>query len=476
MISRRRLLRVGTLAVLALGVPGCGRSGTPLRTLDPAGSDAPLRSPEVLSSREGLLSVTLVAAAGAHVAGHDTRALGFNGGSPGPTLLVRPGDELAVRLVNRIGQATNLHTHGLRVSPQDRGDNPFRHVAAGEAFDYRISVPPDHPPGTGWYHPHHHGHAADQLFGGLLGALLVDGGPHLDVAEDRILLISETTLDGAGEVVAPSGMERMVGREGALVLVNGRHRPSLPATTGTLQRWRVVNACVSRILELGLEGHDLAQTAVDGSPLPGPVPRERIVLAPGNRAEVLVRPVRPGSFPVRAAAYARGGMPGMGGRTSARQPVVLATMTVTGAPAPAAPLPAAGPVQVVPPEPAVRERLIRFEMGMGPGGMRPSIDGRTFDPDRDDQQVRFGTVEEWTITNTGPFAHPFHLHVWPFTVLATSDGRQPAGVPQDVVLVPPGGWVRIRIPFTTHAGRSVYHCHVLDHEDAGMMATVVVHP
>jgi len=83
-------------------------------------------------------------------------------------------------------------------------------------------------------------------------------------------------------------------------------------------------------------------------------------------------------------------------------------------------------------------------------------------------------VEEWTIVNSGPLAHPFHLHVWPFTVTAASDGGPTTGVPQDVVLVPAGGWVKVRIPFTTYTGRSVYHCHILDHEDAGMMATVVV--
>lgn len=83
------------------------------------------------------------------------------------------------------------------------------------------------------------------------------------------------------------------------------------------------------------------------------------------------------------------------------------------------------------------QRQIAFQMGMGMGGMSFTIDGRRFDPQRDDQSVTFGAIEEWTVINTSPLAHPFHLHVWPFTVL-------------------------------------VYHCHILDHEDAGMMATVNV--
>jgi FtsP/CotA-like multicopper oxidase with cupredoxin domain len=137
-----------------------------------------------------------------------------------------------------------------------------------------------------------------------------------------------------------------------------------------------------------------------------------------------------------------------------------------------------------PPVAATAARSTTFQMGMG--GMRGgraddsdlpmsfTIDGRSYDPDSDDQVVAAGTVEEWTVTNTGPLAHPFHLHVWPFTVTAASDGRPTSNLPQDVVLVPQGGWVRLRIAFTTHTGRTVYHCHILDHEDAGMMATIVV--
>jgi FtsP/CotA-like multicopper oxidase with cupredoxin domain len=102
----------------------------------------------------------------------------------------------------------------------------------------------------------------------------------------------------------------------------------------------------------------------------------------------------------------------------------------------------------------------------------PSTDAS--DPARDDQTTSLGAIEEWTIENPGPMLHPFHLHAWPFTVLESSDGTEPAGVPQDVVEVPARGWVRLRIPFTGVTGRSVYHCHILDHEDLGMMATINV--
>jgi FtsP/CotA-like multicopper oxidase with cupredoxin domain len=106
--------------------------------------------------------------------------------------------------------------------------------------------------------------------------------------------------------------------------------------------------------------------------------------------------------------------------------------------------------------------------------MRFTIDGDTFDPTRDDYTARLGSTEDWTIINTSPMEHPFHLHVWPFQVLADSTPTAPTAILQDVVLIPARGWVRLRIPFTDFLGRSVYHCHILDHEDAGMMATVNV--
>ena len=158
-------------------------------------------------------------------------------------------------------------------------------------------------------------------------------------------------------------------------------------------------------------------------------------------------------------------------------PVTLATLAVTGPPATSPAVPARLPAPPVPHGPVAARRQLTFATGMGGmglDGMRFTIDRRTFDPGRDDQTVQLGTIEEWTVVNTSPMDHPFHLHVWPFHVLATSGGTPPSGVCQDVVLIPAHGWVRLRIPFVDHPGRSVYHCHILDHEDLGMMATINV--
>jgi FtsP/CotA-like multicopper oxidase with cupredoxin domain len=232
-ISRRRALILCGLGVssIAAGATGCGvASSTPGSTLPPEETGASLREPAVLNSSGGRLEVELTAGIGVSLAGRDTGALGFNGISPGPTLRVRPGDELAVRLTNRLDQPTNLQTHGLRVSSQGSSDNAFLCINPGASFDYLFRIPPDHPAGTNWYHPHHHGTVADQLFGGLAGALLVDRGPDLPIAIDRLLLVTDTTLTDEGNVAAVDAMQRAMGRQGELVLVNGQHQPSIPAT------------------------------------------------------------------------------------------------------------------------------------------------------------------------------------------------------------------------------------------------------
>lgn len=480
-ISRRRALVLGGLgaASVVTGATGWIAGGATGDRLQPADTGAALAQPPVLDSRGGRLQVELTAAAGVRLAGQDTAALGFNGSSPGATLRVRPGDELAVRLTNRLDQPTNLHTHGLRVSPLANSDNPFVRVDPGTSFDYLYRIPPEHPAGTYWYHPHHHGIVADQIFGGLAGALLVDPslgqGPDVPTVEDRVLLVTDTTLDSGGRVVEVGAMDRAMGRQGELVLVNGQHQPAIPAAPGATQRWRIINGCVSRVLALRLQDHPLVQVAHDGTFLPGPVPRDRVVLAPGNRVDVVVTPTGPGAYSLIADGVDRGDMGAkMGGGTTTSGPLTLATMATAGIPVTAPPLPTTLPAEAVPAGPVTGQRRVAFQMGMGGGGMAFTIDGRTFDHARDDQMIPLGAVEEWTITNPSPLAHPFHLHVWPFTVLAVSDGTPPVGVPQDVVLIPARGWVRLRIPFTGFSGRSVYHCHILDHEDAGMMATVNV--
>jgi FtsP/CotA-like multicopper oxidase with cupredoxin domain len=495
-ISRRRALQLGGLGLAATIVGGVGLARAAGSVFDPV-AGAGLVEPPVLHSTGGTLQVRIEAAeTRVPLVGREASMLSYNGGVPGPTLRVRPGDQLRIELVNRLSEPTNLHVHGLHVSPAGNGDNVFVAVAPGQSVVYDHRLPPDHPPGLFWYHPHHHGMVADQIFGGLYGAIIVEDPTPLPVTRERVLVVSDITLDGAGRIQPPPMMARMMGREGELVLVNGQARPRLQARPGERERWRIVNACTARLLRLGLDGQQLQLLGMDSGRFAQPQGVREVTISSGNRADLLVTTVA-GTSELRALPYDRGSMPAMmGGGPNSGQgmsgmdgaggtgpapsadatPVVLATLEVTG--------PAGAPLPAVPAQPAPRDlraesltgqRELTLAMGMSGGmggGMRLTIDGKQFDPTRTDHVVGVGDVEEWTITNTGPMDHPLHLHVWPMQLVER--GGQPVELPtwQDVVTVPARSHVKVRVAFDDFAGRTVFHCHILDHEDQGMMAVI----
>ena len=473
-ISRRRALQLGGLGLLSAAVGGAGLTWQSASGFEPAPGRA-LTEPEVLRSSGGSLRVTLRATQGpTRVAGRDATTLSYNGGLPGPTLHLQPGDRLQVRLVNDLDAATNLHVHGLYVSPLDNGDNAFVVVQPGKSFDYDYQLPADHPVGVYWYHPHHHGMVADQVFGGLYGAIVVSDPEPVAVTRERVLVISDLTLDGAGRVSSPSAMARVAGREGELLLVNGQSRPVLTAKPGERERWRIVNACSARYVRLRLDGQQLQLLGVDSGRYLEQRDVEEIVLATGNRADLLVTAAE-GSSVLQALPYDRGGMGGMmGGSTSSGgAAIALATLDVAGAAVAALP-----PVPRQPPSRDLRgltvvgRRELTFAMGMGGGGMQFTIDGKLFDPERVDQAVQLGTVEEWTLTNASSMDHPMHLHVWPMQVVAEGGQVLDEVTWRDVVNIPAGSQVTVRIAFDRFPGRTVYHCHILDHEDNGMMGVL----
>jgi len=455
--------------------------------------------PDVLASADGRLDVELVARARQIPWGTGTRyALTYNGTTPGPTLVVRPGDRVRITLVNELDVPTNLHLHGLYLSPSGNHDNPFVAVAAGARHTSTYDIAPEQRSLTAWYHPHRHGMVAPQVAGGLAGAIVVrddlDTDPALTAATERVMVLSDPRIGKTAAVLDASTTQKHQGREGDGVLVNGVSRPSLLATAGTLEHWRLVNASASRYYRLVLDGLSMALIGSDGGRLASPVPVDEIRLVPGERAEVLVAPTTGGEFALRTLAYDRGslGMGTNGGRAIVSPPATIATVSVTGS-APAAALPAqiAAPSTLEPGR-ATGSRELVLAMGMGMagmggmggmgdmgggsdtrGGMEFTIDGHTFDPAVTNLRTRLGRVEDWTISNTSAMDHPFHLHVWPFRVLARSDGVPEPGW-KDTVNVPAGGSVTVRVPFDRVTGRTVYHCHILDHEDLGMMGAIRV--
>jgi FtsP/CotA-like multicopper oxidase with cupredoxin domain len=482
-ISRRRALQLGALgaASAVVGAAGLTRTGPPW---SPNGTEAPASVPPVgqflepttLSSEGGRLDVLLSMSEGeAEIAGARARVLTYNGGVPGPTLRLRPGDEVTVRLLNGLDAPTNLHTSGLHVSPRGTGDNTLLSVGAGQIADYRFSLPEDHPTGVFWYHPLRNGFAAEQVFGGLYGAIVVTDG--VPVRRERILVISDISLNTDGTIRRIPAGNVLMGREGDLLLVNGQLQPVLTARPGEQERWRVVNACTARYLRLALPGQALGLLGIDGGHEPRPRVVDEVVLAPGNRADVLIG-MRAGTTALRSLGYERGtvSIGGLAGRRSLSGPAVLATLAVAG---PAAATTATALDRATDADlrfrAVERRRSIAFTMGTE-GGMGTSFgfDGRAFDVTRVDQRVRAGALEEWTVWNRTPLDQPFSLHVWPMQVIEKDGEDVDTPMWRDVVNVTAGGRVRVLIHFSRFTGRAVYHCQILDHADAGMMGIVEV--
>jgi len=272
----------------------------------------------------------------------------------------------------------------------------------------------------------------------------------------------------------------MRGREGDLMLINGQVAPRLSARPGERERWRVVNACVSRYLRLRLDGQQLQVLGIDSGRLPAPRTVDEVLLAPGNRADLLVTAVAGNSL-FRALPYDRGSVAGMmaGPSRSQTDAVTLASLTVAGASAASPPdVPGqAAPLDLRAAAVTARRELtfaMGADAGMGGGGMMMgfTINGAEFDAGRVDTTVQAGTVEDWTLRNTSPMDHPVHLHVWPMQVIEEGGRAVELVVWRDVVNVPARSRVLVRIAFSDFAGKSVYHCHILDHEDSGMMGVI----
>ena len=265
---------------------------------------------------------------------------------------------------------------------------------------------------------------------------------------------------------------QMVGRESETLTVNGQIRPNIKATEGLL-RLRITNASTSRFYRLQLEEHPLYLIATDGHSLNRPQAIQELLLSPGERADVLVKVDRePGEYRLLKLPYQRANMGMMmGRRQSAKQDNLLATISYTAKPK-AVPL----PDQLITREPlgnSVTQRQFTMNHGMAPGqGMVFLLNGKPFHHDRVDTIVKLGSTEEWEIKNTGVMDHPFHIHTNPFQIIQRNGQALAAPIWKDTVLVKTGESVNIRIAFQDYPGKTVYHCHILDHEDLGMMGII----
>jgi FtsP/CotA-like multicopper oxidase with cupredoxin domain len=408
--------------------------------------------PQVLASRDGALNVTLQAM---QIEETSDPRLGFNNALPGPTLRFRPGDTVKVAFVNALSQMTNLHVHGLHVSPRDNSDNVFVHVQPGQTFGYEFQIPENHPAGTFWYHPHPHGISSDQVGSGLAGAIIIEGDldevPGVAGVKERLLVLQ-------GPFRGPDGQ--------GVTLVNGVSNPKIAIRPGETQRWRIANASANQFIHVKLVGHPMHVIARDGNPLTATDTVQSELLGPGERAEVLIQGEAAGIYELRSLAW------GQDIPTQAQPERLLATVICGGE----AQQPQALPTDLLPLEDfsndeLAAKRTIVFQERDGAPQM--AIDGRAFVEDRVDTVVKLGTTEEWTIRNESGRWHPFHIHVNDFQLMSVNGEAVPLQR-HDTIPLPPRGEIVIRSRFLDFTGRFVYHCHILIHEDSGMMAVIEV--
>jgi suppressor of ftsI len=439
-----------------------------------------------------------------------------------PTVRVAPGDEIRVTLHNRLPKGTqapnevNLHFHGLEVSPHAPSDDAMRLAPPGGAIAYDVRIPPSQPPGLYWYHPHAHGQTYWQITSGMAGALVVEGlqqhMPALASLRERLIVLrniqtppdySTIPIAARPEPVRSNVLaaRRRAGRfsavddddavgepcsplPGMTATINGAPRTVIGVDPGERELFRVVNASAGRYFDLSVDGEKLDLVALDGVPLdafPGAPPVQRvrdIVIAPAGRAEFVVTGTQRPTV-LRSSCYVTGDA---GDRDP---PVVLADLRPDGnAPrvgANANVQPPATQSGIGLPPPAARHRIVFTENASG-----FFINGKKYrmqDPPA--IVARAGTIESWTLLNQTDEVHDFHIHQVHFAV-ETIDGKPIAPLHWvDTVTVPPKHYTHVsatpgsatllmdfRNPIVR--GTFVFHCHILDHEDGGMMATVRV--
>jgi FtsP/CotA-like multicopper oxidase with cupredoxin domain len=394
------------------------------------------------------------------VAGRPTRAWGFNGQIPGPTMEAHVGDVLEVRLTNRLPEATTIHWHGLQIPAAMDGTDMVQHpIAPGETFTYRFRLPDA---GTFWYHPH--SNEVVQLERGLYGAIVVRGPNEPEFDGERLLVFDDVALDRKGQIKPPGWwIEQHDGRQGDTRLVNGKKEPELTISGGQIERWRIVNAASARYVHLSIGGRPFTMIGTDGGLIDAPVTVNEVLLAPADRVELAVGPYEEGdTIKIETLPYNR-----MTVKRSRRE--LFATLRVGPAAASRAAIPATlrhiTPLVTGPVTPTREVHL----------GIKPSLShGVDFLINKEahhrDRPVKVGELQVWDVINDTQMDHPFHLHGFFFQVLEVN-GEPPAFRSlEDTVNVPPKSTVRIAFLPDDRPGEWMYHCHILEHHASGMMA------
>ena len=430
---------------------------------------------ENLSGAPGTVEIALVASPAklSLVPGRSTDAYAYNGRVPGPRLEVREGDRVIIHFRNDLPDSTTVHWHGLHLPVMADG-SPFHPVAPGESRDFEFTIRPGSA-GTYWYHPHPHHRTGWQVAKGLYGAVIVraadDPIAHLP---ERLLILADNRLLEDGSLDVPEAstpgwrVDRENGREGGLLFVNGAVRPTLEIRSGEVQRWRIINASAARMYRLAIPGHTFLHVGSDGGLFERPVERSEIILAGAERVEVLVRGTgAPGSAAVLQSLPYDRYIPQTRPADWESTHALLTLRYASAAPLPPAEIPQTlRAIPVLDTLDATATRVMVLTQGM--------INGRIMDMTRVDVEARLGDTEIWQVENLVGMDHPFHLHGFQFQVIDRNGVPEPFRAWKDVVNVPEHETVRFIVRYDDYPGKWMFHCHILDHEDHGMMGVLEV--
>jgi FtsP/CotA-like multicopper oxidase with cupredoxin domain/peroxiredoxin len=483
----------------------------------------------------------------------DFEVLTYNGRPYGPTIRVRRGTTFRIRVHNHLhgppGKdnpdrpnglcTTNLHTHGLHVSPADPADNVYRCIEPGESHTFVYTLPANHPSGSYWYHPHKHGSVGYQVSNGLAGVLIVEGSdedgitdlediPEIAAARDLVFLFQQYNYvvgtDGIARIDATAiynpvdnpdyprscddiDLHAAPGTPSAdpLITINGVVMPEIRMAPGEVQRWRFVHAGIEQeqhMVWTDAMGNELKQSAPDptapqffeiakdGLATGDMKVRPTIDLYPGYRSDLLVQAPPLPAGTTEAVYFIKKAMPPEalqlrpGAQASAT--MYLAKLVVRGRHR-AMKLPDPAALKPCRPYPPVANGdlspttigtngLITFRSD--DATLRYEVNGQEFH-EQTPARLMLRTAQEWKLKALAN-SHPFHIHVNSFQVTGHLDGNgnpvaDGVGDWKDTLFIPEGHTYTIRHRFQDFAGQTVFHCHILDHEDQGMMMPLELH-
>ena len=464
-----RISVVVGILVLAVLLAGCGNDVVEQVPVDTP-AVAPLLIPPLLEptiengvSRYGL---TIGASQHDYQQAGMTDTYSYNGASVlGPTLRLRTGDSVAISVKNDLDETTTTHWHGADVPAEDDG-GPHSPIAPGATWVADFDV--IQPAATLWYHPHVHGFTAEHVYRGAAGLIIIDDDnpasallPATYGVDDIPVIIQDRDFaaDGQLDFAIDDGDN---GNLYDTLTVNGTINPYVETPTGPV-RLRLLNGSQGRIYQLSVTGADMTKIASDGGYLASPVPIEQLTLAPGDRAEIVV------NIGVESAALVDSTL----GRVLELRPNGTALGAGT--------LPAQlATIERIDESEITVERSFHMSDVLNVGEFDGSwgINGVQFDMNRIDATVQLGATERWTLSS-GDGQHVFHPHQIQFQILAINGEPPPPEESgwEDSVLVNDDREVVIAARFHTYAAEDIpymFHCHILDHEDLGMMGQFLI--